>query len=272
MAQQPETIKAAAIEKQFNEIVSLYIYAAIDDIKANWNGTERYPEVTHQNYKNLATPKANRAKDVEGKDKKLTSIFNISTEVKQLYSKMFEMMIQELKNIEITDNDTLTTITTKLGEANTDCCSKFMFEIGAEYKPKFGLVLTSAADVGQYFHARILGQLPQYKNKVVIMALISHALDQFLKATAWIVAKQQWYNQCSVSQGYFLGLLASLNMDQVLLDLLMGGVRKKEVKARKSPAAKEATGTTPAKTPGENPAPVAANTNVNELANLLDDI
>lgn len=281
---QSETIKAATIEKQFNDLLSLYIYATFDDIKAGWEGIEKWPEITTQNYKNLATPKANRPKDAEGKEKKLTSVFTISTEVKQIFAKLFEKLIGELRNVDLADTDTITSVIEKVEDANAFWFSSFMFQLGAEYKSRFGTVLAGAADVSQWFPAKINGLLPQNKNKVVVMAQIGQAFDQFLKAVSWIMAKQLWYNQVSISQNYFLGLLASLNMEQTYLDDLQGGIRKKETKPRttkaKTPTTDTATSAVAdpgAKAPTdtvaepEKPTTPVANATVDDIADLLDD-
>lgn len=233
MAQLQE-IKAANIEKVFNDLISKYIYAAFEDIKSDWNGPEKMNELTYQNYKNLMTRKDMRPKDAKGGERKLTSVFSISTEVKQIYTKMFIMLIQEIKNINLTDNDTLDSMLEKLIAENVDCCSEFIFKLSIEYKSRFGKCLRDdAADVNQYFHQRIQGQLPQFRTKTVILALVAKTFDDFLKATAWILAKQIWYYPINISQAYFMGMLASLNIKQIILDELQNSLRKRENRPRK---------------------------------------
>jgi hypothetical protein len=189
-------------------------------------------------------------------DKKaLKSVFTVSTEVKQVYSCLFVKLIEELKNVQLEEGDNIETIREKLVDANTDCYSAYMFDYSAKKRISFGQALKASADVEQYFHNKILGQLPQYKANPVLIAIISQAFDQFIKATAYDIAWWVWYTNMSVNQGMFLSIMATNGMDQLYRDELQGSVRVKEVKPKKAKATPPATPTpAPPTTPVEKTA------------------
>jgi hypothetical protein len=229
-------ISAQKLEKQFNELLLRYIYATFDDIREKWEGDTRYTPLIFQNYENLKLDKATRKSG-------LKAVFTISSETKQIFTKMFELMIEEIRNVQLDENDTAVTIREKLIEANTECMSAFMFKVGTDTAPYFGQVLKTAGDVEQYFQNRILGLLPEYKTKPVTIALLSQEFDRFLKGISWTMAKQLWYDAFTVNDKYTLGLLASKNLEQIQLDVLQSSIRVLE---KKAPKAK--TGTTPTST------------------------
>ncbi len=238
-----ETVTSSSIEKAINDLMTRYILAVIDDIKADWAGPDKFAESTYQSYKNFCQPKA-------GKKENLAAIFTIRTETKQIYAGLYSYLITEFRAVEPKGESTMDSIMAEICE-NEESYVDFMQKVAAEYKPKFGPVLSSAADVEQYFLQRMTSQLTQYKAVPVLTASISTMFNEFLKATAWIIARQFWYMEMSINQGYFLGMLSLLNMKQIMIDQLQSIIRKPKPKAAAKTAATTAVVTATATAPTE---------------------
>lgn len=229
------TINAKVFEPKFNEYLSKLIYAVFDDNKRDWNGPLKYSDLIYQNYQNLLLDKKARC---EG----LKSRFTVSSEVKQYLTALFAKMIEEIDLIEVTDNDTVGSLTDKLDEANMECYTTFMWGLAARYKEKFGATLKSAGDPTLWFHNQIIGFLPRYATKPIVIALFSSEFDSFLKAIAWLLGKFLWYYEVSVSGELFLGMLAQQSVDQIMLDELNSGLRAKPPVKPRSKKADTSTG------------------------------
>jgi len=268
------SLNAKNFEKQFNEYLSKLIYAVFDDIARDWNGSIKHNPLIFQNYTNLLLDKKDRG---EG----LKSRFTIYSEVRQYLTLMFGKFVEEFKNIQMVDGDTVQSVIEKLNEANAECFSAFMFELGNRYKSKFGATLRSAGDQQRWFHSQIVGFLPEYATRHVLIGMVSDEFDTFLKAVAWIFGKLIWYYEVSVNSELFLGTLAQQDMEQVMLDELSSGLRAKvPAKPRKAKTdaktkGKEAADASPEPTEVKKEEPVAPAIIPDiddDVANLINDI
>lgn len=208
-----------ALESHMNDVMVLYTYAAIEDIRAKWNGGGKFQRETYQHYDNLTAKVKKLAKPL--------SVFTISTDVRQQLAHMWKCMIDELDNIDITPADTFATVLEKLQQENADCYSAFMFGLAAWAAPFFGRVLIGAVDEKQYFNLKTSNAVQNHKTKTVMMAQVYDVFNCYLKAIAWIFASHMWYDQGSISSGFFLGVLSARGMDQILLDGLQNCLRAK---------------------------------------------
>lgn len=240
------TINAKVFEPYFNNHLSRLIYAVFEDIKTKWNGPLIYSDLMFQNYKNLLLEKKLQAE-------KLGNRFTVSTEVRQMLTKLFAKMIEELNLIDINEGDDIQTISQKLDNEITECYTTFMWKTASEYKCKFGDTLKNDVDKSLWLQNHIVGLLPKYVGKAMIIAIISTEFEAFLKAVAWILGQMIWYYEVSVSSGLFLGTLAQLSMQQIMIDELSSCVRPKppaKPKAKKAsasatPSSSEPTTATP---------------------------
>jgi hypothetical protein len=231
-------LNAKNFETKFNEYLSKLVYATFADIEREWNSPLKYDKLLYMCYSTLLLDKKARP---DG----LKSRFTISSEVRQYLTRLFSKMIEEFENIKMVDGDDITTVIKKLLNENTDCYSSFMFELGARYKDKFGPTLSEAGDTTLWWHGQIVGFLPQYSTKPMLLAIVSNGFDMFLKAIAWLFGKFLWYYEASISSEMFLGLLAQQSLNQLMLDELSSGLRarvvgksrSKKVGASVSPAA-----------------------------------
>lgn len=283
---------AKNMEKTFNEIMTMYILATMKDIRVNWEDEDPFPAVVKKNEeKDVAdnTKKGEPKKEVKKtvgfqhydniillKETRLpmSPVVTISQEVKGIMVRIFERLITEVKNIEMVEGDTLSSIKEKLIKENNECLCKFLIEIGERNKEYFGQTLENAGDAQQYFSNKIVGNIPMYKTKPSLTAILFEFFDKFLKSISWSIAKSQWYNPTSVNKKYFLAMLNSMGLDQIILYDIEGVKTPKKEKIAK-PATKRT------KKPVANPqkaeaVPVTANaaTNAEEIEDDLpiDDL
>lgn len=263
-------INAKIFESKFNEYLSKLIYAQFDDAARDWNGTIKYNPLMYMSYQTLLLEKKSRP---DG----LKSRFTISSEVRQYLTKLFSKLVEEFGLIQMVDGDNITTILEKLEEANAECYSSFMFKLGAAYKDKFGASLKAACDSSLWFHNQIVGFLPTYANKQMLIAIVSTEFETFLKAIAWIIGKLIWYYEVSISSEFFLGTLAQQNLSQEMLDELSSGLRAKtpaKPRTKKAAASTPVTPDTPG-TPVQEVNAVQAAPEVSEaddVAAMLEDV
>jgi len=223
------------LEIKVKTLLDLFIYAAMDDIQADWNGAPKFSDHVNQSYQNL----------IKSKEQKITSgligRFTVQTEVHQQVAFLFTQLIAELRNVHFTEHETAVTIREKVADANVECFADFMMGLHADHKDQFGAVLKSAGDTTQWFRGKIVGGLPSiYATQQVLMAILSAEFEGFLKALGWLIAKFLWYNKQTVSKDVFMGWLAQQKMSQNFLDMLELHVRArppKKVGVKKAAAA-----------------------------------
>lgn len=244
------TVNAKEVEKHFNEYLSKLIYAVFKDIETDWNGPITHSPLMYQTYDNLCKEKQKQADGVKNR-------FTIADPTRQYLTFMFGRMIEELKNIAMVDGDTAASIRAKLVSANAECYTDFMYSVST-LRDRFGSTLKNAADPTMWFHNQIVGCLPQYVAKPMLIAIVSTEFDAFLKSLAWLLGKLLWYTNDSVSANLFLGTMARQGMSQLMLDLMAGSLRdkppakprqKKTVAGAAAPGAATPATTTPG-TPG----------------------
>lgn len=231
MAQQTKVF-----ETRFNEYLTKLIYAVYDDIENDWEGEKMYSPLMYMNYGALLMEKKSRPDGLKHR-------FKLSSEVQQYVTSIFHKMITEFKNIVMDDKDNVVSLTEKLKDGNADCFTAHMFKIGTMYKEDYGATLRGAGDTSLWFHNQIVGLLPQYATKPMLIAIISSEFDNFLKSLSWLIGKFVWHldNPVTVTSGMFLGMLAQQRIPQILLDELVNGLRAKAPsKPKKRSAAKTA--------------------------------
>lgn len=270
------TLNAKTFEKQFNDYFSKLIYAVFEDIERDWNGDLPHSPLMYQNYKNLCKDKKDRGDGLKNR-------FTISDPVRQFLTFLFGKMIEEVRNVQLVDGDSIASITEKLEGENAECYTVFMYQVANVLKNEFGETLKAAGDPSLWFHNQIIGFLPQYATKPVLIALISSEFDTFLKAFAWLFGKLLWYYEVTISEQLFLGILAQQGMRQDMLDVLHSSLRAKpaakpRVRKTASSAASSAANT-PSPSAGENtepknePNPVESEAAADkELADMLADV
>jgi hypothetical protein len=267
------------MEKTFNELITRYILATMKDIRSEYEGTDPFPavfdkpiEVAPVEPKPTDGTKKKEPKKFIGwqhydnfilnKDVRvlLQPVLTIQAEVKAMLVTIFDTMIKEIKNIDMVDNDNLETVRQKLIDANAICLNQFIIDFGNTIKPSFGATLESAGDENQYFGNKIVGNVPQYKNKPILTGILAMYFDTFLKAISWVVAKQQWYESTPLNKKYFLGLLAGRGLSYDFLDIIENGIKQKAVKATKAPSAPRKKKTT------------STTNNTNSVSSVINDI
>ncbi len=211
-------------ERNLGEHLSKLIYAAFDDIAVDWNGSIKYTEETHQNYKNLCLGKKMRKS-------KLKSRFTISPEVKQMLRILYNKIIEETENVDLNDIDTVEIIVAKLSAANADCYFQFMFKLGDDAKSAESN-LTNASDPQKWLHSHTIGFLQKYAKMPCIIDRLLTVFDNFLKVIALKIGKLIWYYEVPITKYFFMGILSACGMDQLLLDELYNGVDTPPAKQR----------------------------------------
>jgi hypothetical protein len=76
-----------------------------------------------------------------------------------MLTKLFSKMAEEFQNVNMVEGDTTQIIIKKLKDTNVECYSAFMFELGEEYKGRFGTTLKKDNDSSLWFHNQIVGFL-----------------------------------------------------------------------------------------------------------------
>lgn len=220
------------IEKQVNDFLSKCIYAATDDIRDVWTGEERFPSDKYQYYDNFVAEKDKR--------QKLTAMFNMSTEFKQMMAHIFRKFSTELSAVDFSDDDSIDTIVAKLAEANTDCYSVTMLEAVKQSRPRFGDKLKSVVDAAEYFRSRIVGAMTQPNRvKTVAITRIAQLFYDYVKALGLFIALSVWYCHTSLNKNFLCFALASQGMDGLLIDLLQDFREVKPKASKKKAAEKE---------------------------------
>lgn len=213
-------INTKLFEPQFNVYFSKLTYAVYEDIERDWNGELKYCELIYQNYQNLLLDKKSRSDGLKNR-------FTISSEVKQYLTELFMKMVKELGVIEITNEDTIESISDQLESEIAESYTLFMWNVAANYRAKFGETLKNACDTTSWFKNKLVGLLPVYATRATIIELLYNEFNTFLKAMSWHIGKFNWYYESSISSTMFLGFLAQLGLEQIMLDELSGCVRPK---------------------------------------------
>lgn len=82
------TINAKTFEPKFNEQLSKLIYATFDDIGRDWNAELKHSPMLFVTYATLLLDKKLRPEGLKNR-------FTISTEVKQMLTKLYSKMAEE---------------------------------------------------------------------------------------------------------------------------------------------------------------------------------
>lgn len=220
------TINPKVFEPQMASYLSKLIYAVFDDIRADWNGTEKYSDMIYQNYQNLLLDKKDRCEGLKNR-------FTISVEVRQYLTTLFGKMIDEIDLIHIIETDNIESVGGKLNNATAECFTIFMWDVASRYKAKFGPTLSAAGDPTQWIHGQMVGFLPAYSVKPMIVAMLSNEFDVFLKSMAWLFANLIWYTDGNITSELFLGHLKQQGLCQMMLDELSSVLRPKKPVVRK---------------------------------------
>lgn len=266
-----------AVEKALGDYMSKLIYAVLDDVDLDNDNT--ISQLTTQSYTNLC-------KDKEQRGDNLKNRFTISPEVKQLMTKLFTLMNDELKQVVLVDADTPATLLVKLDEANADCYSAFMFKLASKYVSQFGATLVGAGDPTGYFVGQIGGANPKYAAKPLISALVYSQFEAFLKAVSWLTGTVIWHTGTAVNESVLMSCLTIGGLNSVMKATLKASLPEKVVKPKKPKVAKtdgatpastdessDASVDTPTTTPTLTPTPTGdAVTMTKEVANLLAGI
>ena len=215
----------------------MYIYATIKDNDAKSDRINRYSPMLSQTYDNFL-----RAKDDPDRYEGVTNRFTISTDVKQHLTYILLKLVEELDNIDLEADDTVASITEKLGDVYGP--DSQLVNFWALNKEKsFGPTLKSAKDETSWLHAQVTGLLPGQKTNTLLLALLSTEMDRALKSLAWIVGQHVWSAQCtSIDTKLFYSICAVSGFSLEILDEIIGNVREKVKKTVKSKSVKSATG------------------------------
>lgn len=230
-------LSVKTIESKVNDVLSRYIYAVYKDIELNWNGEITHDSIMFQKYDNYIL-----SKDDENKLDGLRNEFTISSESRQILTILFKNMIEEINGLDLKPEDDLAVVSEKLEETYAlECYTLFMWNFGLTQRNKWGETLKNAADPTTWFHSQMVGLISTHSAHPLLMAVISSAFDNFLKAFAYMIGKYIWYHTQSVSQRMVMGMLNLSSLSQDMLDTLESKIRPKIVKKSKgkSPANKE---------------------------------
>ncbi len=205
---------------KMNDLVSKLMYAAMDDIALTWNGAARNP-CLWQSYTNLCKKKADQDT--------VNNALAISVPVKHFLVFMFKKLIEEINITPLENMDSPDVIGDKASIENDECYTKFMFQLAAKYKGLFGPTLSGATDDTKWFQNQIVGGLPGFATKPVVVMVISFEFEVFLKAIAWLLAPYVWYQQVlvKITDVMFIATLAQQPMNQNMIDIMMNCVPEK---------------------------------------------
>jgi hypothetical protein len=216
------------IEFNIGEYFNRLIYAVLKDMDLQCNDDELlnlYNEFTYQNYNNLTQNRENRLV--------LKTRFTLSVEAKQYLTMLFHRLIEEAKNIDINDNDTIEVIVNRLDEYNDESYSKCMYTFSQKYIGSFSQTLLHASEPRNYLPEKLSGDIPALAGRYLIIAQLIKIYDDFLKTLAYLIGIYQWYNKTTISGKMILVYLTYGGMNQFMLDELITKLRpKKQVKRK----------------------------------------
>lgn len=215
------------IESHLNEIIVKMTYAALQDIdEASEEG--KIDPCAVQTYANLCKDKKERC---DG----LKSRVVISDPARQFLAAMLAKMVEEANISNLSDGDTPAIIRAKVIEANTESYTDFMFGVAEVIKPRFGRTLSTAADATNWIEGNVALRLHKLSAQRVALATVAAEFSNFIKSLAWLIAQMLQYNPTTISENWFLGLLAQQNMDVLMRDILRSVLRPKAAAKPRAP-------------------------------------
>lgn len=207
-------------ENHLNEQVSRYVYAHLEDLDRASLGRKADP-CSVQTYSNLMKAKKDQCCGV-------TARVSINCEARQVLGGLVTMMIEEIANSDVVEGDTIDIIRRKTIEANPETFTDFIIGTGEIFKQRFGATLTSASDPPKWFTGILESHIPHVGKSMILTAIISSGLDNFLKSIAWSIGQMLPYAKSpTVNQNFLLGLMAQLGMPLLMVDVLQSNIRKK---------------------------------------------
>lgn len=218
-----------AQEMNINALMTTFMLAAHEDLKANWNGPPVFgSEYEYQTYANICKPK--------GEQSILKPRFNLTTEVKQYLSFMFNKLAEEVSEITMEPKDTRVSLRAKLTALYDECFTEFMFAMtdAFEGRLKDGLTLLTAESKTKWVSATLTGRLSAQKTYEVPLAIIADMYTSWLKTIAWLLVRAHCYMQSSLNGPLFMTIMAHQGMCQPMLDQLWPAcLREKKTTPRK---------------------------------------
>lgn len=226
-----------ARETHLGNIITQHMYAVIKD---NDHGSDRFDpckSIANQTYDNLIL-KSDDPKKIDAAEPR----FTIQSEVKQQLTYILKCVGSEIgsSGIALGDSDKVISIIEKLvDEFGDDSVVAPFFSLGASTDEYFGKTLRQSADSTNWLQAQIIGILPHLKTKLHLIAEITSAFDNSLRAIAWYLARGVWFGAekksiSSSSLMYVLGMPCITMYSLNTIDLISQQVRMKVVKAKKS--------------------------------------
>jgi hypothetical protein len=219
-------------ERQFNDYLSLLIYATIQDNIDGGGNDDGYSELIYQSFGNLMKEKKDRCY--------VKNRFTIQDQVRQHLLFLFKKMIEESKNINLEMEEDTAKIITKLAAANADCYSEFMFTISPHIESKFGPALKSASD-NNWFISKMIEHLSKdytSMNITITIMKIGVEFDKFLRKIAWLLGQYYWVTKASITDKIFEVTLLQQGMTIVMIYGMTMALRPKIIRPKKKPTKK----------------------------------
>jgi hypothetical protein len=225
---------AKDMEKFIGDYITLCIYAALEDSNVEADLAPSDPKYRNKlEYHNLDSYKHySKLNNVQKRDDPvyLLNRFSVSSEMKQLFTFLFKRMLYEFKEITINSESTFDSIVNSLNIAITECYTSHIFNLGKQYKQYFGTNLNNCYDDDWFTQ-----QCKPYftaSTRDYVSEKVSLPFRNFIKAMSWVIAKKLWYNdkEKNLSGEFFMGVLASTGLPQIMLDEMV--IRPKKIKTK----------------------------------------
>ncbi len=195
---------AKATERHINELATLFVYAALEDVESDFDGDER-PKFDKpvQTYSNLCQPKDKRIKALKAR-------FTLSEHVKEMLSYMFNTYIVDVNQLDTNGVANAADLISRATSDLTESIIPFMDKILSTYSTLMGDKLTGATSPSNYISVAMSKQF-QFSNTIVV-AVAYDLYYRFMKALACLIGRNIAYSEYTVSEKFMLGLCSQHGM------------------------------------------------------------
>ena len=257
--------KSSTEEKTLGNLLSYYIYAALEDKRGEWNGDARYSVLMYENYPNLQTAGTDDHTD------DLKSVFSLSTEIKQFVTILINRFSKEAGAADLKDGQTPEEMIAAMAAATDDSFAEEIFKVTSQSTSIIHANLADATDKQNYIYGLLSKIAPKLAGKNGIISPLEKIFTRFIKILAANMCNTFWYTNSSFNEGMMLAALVNFGFTQTSIDMLREDLREKpepKPRAAKPVAPADAA---PAAAPADAPADAAPADAPAETAPVADD-
>jgi len=167
------------MESEIGDILTRYVYAAIDDIKADCVGEPRFSSTMYENYTNVSIKEAKNRKS-------LNKLYTPHGLYNSAYAILFTYFLKDLAEISLSSDDNQTSIAEKLSDCDY---GKYIMKTAGD----FGKVLESAYDTNKFITAKIEETMVGQRGNEIAITILSKYFNRYLKSVGKTVAEYVWY-------------------------------------------------------------------------------